>query len=217
MHFLSWISTVIFACVAWSSAIETPHFDLQKNQDSSPSPDHGTVATCKRIRVLEKLTNAAQAQKFNFEVMVADDKLSQQEIDWIMSDAGPLASELRDLKSNATLTAQCGVIIAHKQAVADCTKFDKLEKLVELANNKTAYNEHLAGETLNNKQIDQLHKNMEEATVKLQKERTNTTLVTLCNAEPGLRSHGANVAEKQQDGSIGSGEFKYYSFWDCSY
>ena len=64
-----------------------------------------------------------------------------------------------------------------------------------------------AADGLNKKQVDQLHKNMEEAAVKLQEVRTNTTLITLCNAEPGLRSHGANVAEKQEDGSIGSGEF----------
>lgn len=163
------------------------------------------------MQVLEKLTNAATSQKFNFEVMVAEDNLSQQEIDWIVSDAGPLATELRDLKSNATLTTQCGAINAHKNAVADCTKLDKLERLVELANNKTAYNEHLAGEILNKKQVDQLHKNMEEAAVKLQEVRTNTTLITLCNAEPDLRSHGANVAEKQEDGSIGSGEFQCHS------
>jgi hypothetical protein len=211
MRFFSCISTILLSCVALSSAAEIPHFDLQRNQDDSSSPDFSTVARCKRMQVLEKLINAAESQKFNFEVMVAEDNLSQQEIDWVMSDAGPLATELRDFKSNTTLTAQCEVINVHKKAVADCTKLDKLERLVELANNKTAYDEHLAGEILNKKQVDQLHKNMEEAAVKLQELRTNTTLVTLCNVEPGLRSHGANVAEKQQDGSIGSGESQCYS------
>jgi hypothetical protein len=200
----------LLAHIATSSAHpQLPRFNLQ--QTESATLDHATLKTCDRMRALEKLTNTAETEKFNFDVMVAEDNMSQEEINFIVSDSGPLASELRKLKANTTLTAQCAVLGAHQDAVAQCTSLGKLEKLAELASNKTAYNEHLAGEILNSKQVDQLQKNMEQAELKLQKLRTNSTLIILCNTEPGLRptNHG-DAGMAQQQGSaetIANGEY----------
>ncbi|KAF1360919.1 hypothetical protein EJ07DRAFT_177021 [Lizonia empirigonia] len=69
-----------------------------------------------------------------------------------------------------------------------------------MANNKTAYDEHLAGELLNKKQVEQLKKNMEGAEIKLQELCSNSTLVKLCTNEVGLQQNGAS---EQQVGDIG--------------
>ncbi|KAJ4349115.1 hypothetical protein N0V95_004857 [Ascochyta clinopodiicola] len=138
------------------------------------------------------------ANQTNLDAMLASRKLTQEQIDYIETKKDAINSELQELSSNTTLTAECGVIDAHRKAVRDCKKLDKLENLAELAKNKTAYDEHLAGEVLNKKQTEQLKQNMEDAELKLQKLRSNSTLVKLCTDEVGLRQNGA-VGQQAED------------------
>ncbi|KAJ4329849.1 hypothetical protein N0V87_010513 [Didymella glomerata] len=141
------------------------------------------------------------ANQTRLDTLLAEKKLTQEQVDNILSKKDAINTELQQLSSNSTLTAECGVINAHRKVVKGCRKLDKLEKLVELANNKTAYDEHLAGEILNQKQTEQLKKNMETAELKLQELRNNGTLVELCTNEIGLRQNGA--AGHQAGGDIG--------------
>ncbi|KAJ4392736.1 hypothetical protein N0V91_011287 [Didymella pomorum] len=141
------------------------------------------------------------ANQTRLDGLLANKKLTQTQVDDILSKKDSINAELQQLSSNSTLTAECGVITAHRKVIKGCKKLDKLEKLVGLANNKTAYDEHLAGEILNQKQIEQLKKNMETAELKLQELRSNSTLVELCTNEIGLRQNGA--AGQQAGGNIG--------------
>jgi hypothetical protein len=136
--------------------------------------------------------------------LLAEKKVTQDQVDYIEARKDAINSELQELGSNTTLTTECDTIDAHRKAVRDCKKLDKLEKLAELASNKTAYNEHLAGEVLNQKQMEQLQKNMEDAEIKLQELRSNNTLVKLCTEEIGLQQ---NSAVGQQGGAIGDGQY----------
>ncbi|KAF3006798.1 hypothetical protein E8E13_010373 [Curvularia kusanoi] len=131
--------------------------------------------------------------------LLAEKKITQAQVDDMEKKKDAVNTELEALNSNTTVAAECGSINAHHQAVKDCQRMDKLEKLTNLANNKTAYNEHLAGELLNQKQTEQLKKNMETAELKLQELRSNSTLVALCTNEIGLRQNGAS----HQLGDIG--------------
>ncbi|KAJ4374664.1 hypothetical protein N0V86_007537 [Didymella sp. IMI 355093] len=137
------------------------------------------------------------------DTLLADKKLTQEQVDNLVSRKDAINAELQELSSNATLATECGVIDAHREVVKGCKKLDKLERLAELVNNKTAYDEHLAGEILNQKQTEQLKKNMEDAEIKLQELRSNSTLVELCMNEIGSRQNG--VAGHQADGDIGEG------------
>ncbi|KAF3038305.1 hypothetical protein E8E12_005180 [Didymella heteroderae] len=141
------------------------------------------------------------ANQTRLDALLADKKLAQEQVDNILSKVDAVNAELQQLRSNGTLTAECGVINAHVKVVKGCKKLDKLEKLVKLANNKTAYDEHLAGEILNQKQTEQLKKNMETAELKLQELRNNSTLIDLCTNEIRLRQNGA--AGHQAGGDIG--------------
>jgi len=194
----------ISALVATSYAIpQLPHFALQQTSSADASSAEGSVkGTCKRIAALTNLSNMA-ANQTRLDTLLASKKLTQEQVDNILSKKDAINAELQQLSSNSTLTAECGVINAHRKVVEGCNKLDKLEKLVELANNKTAYDEHLAGEILNQKQTEQLKKNMETAELKLQELRSNSTLVELCTNEVGLRQNGA--AEHQAGGDIGQG------------
>lgn len=203
MRSYSWLvvlATLVATSHAWPAL---PHFELQQASKANAASTQGSVqGTCKRIFALRKLSDMA-ANQTSLDAMLADKKLSQEQVDYIESKKDAINSELQELISNTTLTAECGAIDAHRKAVRDCKKLDKLEKLVELANNKTAYDEHLAGKLLNQKQTDQLKKNMENAEIQLQKLRSNSTLVNLCTNEVGLPQNGA---VGQQAGDIGEGE-----------
>lgn len=194
----------ISAFVATSYAgSELPHFELQQASSADANPEDRSVkGACKRIAALTDLSTMA-ANQTRLDTLLADKKLTQEQVDNILSKSDAINAELRQLSSNTTLSAECGVINAHRKVVKGCQKLDKLEKLVELANNKTAYNEHLAGEILNQKQTEQLKKNMETAELELQELRDNSTLVELCTNEIGLRQGG--VAEQQAGGNIGEG------------
>lgn len=194
----------ISALVATSCARpELPHFELQQASSADAnSAERSVQGTCKRMAALTNLSTMA-ANQTRLETLLAEKKLTQEQVDNILSKKDAINAELQQLSSNSTLTAECGVINAHRKVVKGCRKLDKLEKLVELANNKTAYDEHLAGEILNQKQTEQLKKNMETAELKLQELRNNGTLVELCTNEIGLRQNGA--AGHQAGGDIGEG------------
>ncbi|UPX12800.1 uncharacterized protein EKO05_0003337 [Ascochyta rabiei] len=191
------LAALVTTSYAWP---ELPHFELQQvDHANAASTQRSVQGTCKRIAALTNLSNMA-ANQTNLDAMLASQKLTQDEIDYIKTKIDAINSELQKLNSNTTLAAECGVANAHRKAAQDCKKLDKLEKLVELANNKTAYDEHLAGEVLNQKQTEQLKQNMEDAELKLQALRSNSTLVNMCTNEVGLRQNGA---VGQQAGDIG--------------
>ncbi|KAF2628255.1 hypothetical protein BU25DRAFT_421236 [Macroventuria anomochaeta] len=200
MRSYSWL-VVISAFIASSHAWpEPPHFELQQTENTNAASAHRSVqGTCKRIAALTNLSNMV-ANQTRMDTLLADRKLTQEQVDYMETKKDAIKSELQRLSSNTTLVAECDVINAHSKAVKDCKKLDKLEKLAELANNKTAYDEHLAGEILNQKQTEQLKKNMEDAEIKLQELRSNSTLIGLCTDEIGLRQDGA---AGQQAGDIG--------------
>lgn len=202
MRSCRWLFT-LFALVTTSRAwLEPPHFELQQADKADAASRHRSVqGTCKRISALTKLSSMAANQTV-LDSMLADKKLTQEQVDYIETKKDAINSELQELSSNATLLAECGVISAHRKAVRDCKQLDKLERLAELANNKTAYEEHLAGEVLNEKQVERLKKNMEDAEVKLQKLRSNSTLIELCTNGTGLQQNGV---VGQQGGNIGEG------------
>ncbi|KAJ4324626.1 hypothetical protein N0V94_001196 [Neodidymelliopsis sp. IMI 364377] len=193
------ICTIVVTSHAWPTL---PHFELQQAGNANAnanSVQRSIQGTCKRIVMLKNLSNMATNQTL-LDDLLAEKKLTQDQVDYIEARKDAINFELQELSSNATLTTECETIDAHREAVRDCKKLDKLEKLAELASNKTAYNEHLAGEVLNQKQMEQLQKNMEDAEIKLQELRSNNTLVKLCTEEIGLQQ---NSAVGQQDGAIG--------------
>lgn len=194
----------IFTLVATSYARpELPHFELQQASSADTNSDGRSVrGMCRHIASLTNLSNTA-ANQTRIDALLASKKLSQEQVDDILSKKDAINAELQELSTNTTLTAECGVINAHREVVKSCRKLDKVQKLVELANNKTAYDEHLAGEILNMKQTEQLKKNMESAELKLQELRSNSTLIELCTNEIGLRQTGA--AGQQAGGDIGEG------------
>lgn len=202
MRSYGWL-VAIFALAATSHAWpEPPHFELQQaDKADTTSKQRSTQGTCKRISALAKLSSMA-ANQTALDSMLADKRLTQEQVDYIETKKDAINSELQELSLDTTLLAECGIINAHRKAMRDCKKLGKLEKLTELANNKTAYDEHLAGEVLNQKQVERLKKNMEDAEIKLQKLRSNSTLVELCANGIGLQQNGA---VGQQVGNIGEG------------
>lgn len=202
MYLHDWIIALGVLTTAIHAWPELPHFELQQaGAANSGSAQQSIKGTCKRIAALTNLSSMA-ANQTSLDAMLADKKITQEQVDYLETTKDAINAELQDLNSNTTLTAECGTLNAHRKAVKDCKRLDKLEKLVELANNKTAYDEHLAGELLNQKQTEQLKKNMEDAEIRLQQMRGNGTLVKLCTNEIGLQQNGA---AGQPAGDIGDG------------
>ena len=191
-------SSLLATTYAWP---QLPHFELQETSVTDvTTAQRALKGTCKRIEALTRLSNMAGNQT-HLDQLLAEQRLTQAQVDDIENKKDAVNAELQALVANATVVTECGSINAHHQAVKDCKKLDKLEKLTNLANNKTAYDEHLAGELLNQKQTEQLKKNMETAEINLQKMRSNSTLVALCTKEVGLRQNGAS----HELGDIGEG------------
>lgn len=202
MRSYRWLVALVLLITTSYAWPELPHFKLQQAGNTNAASVPGsTLGSCKRINALMMLSNMAANQTI-IDAMLADKKLTQEQVDYIEDKRDTINSELQKLSSNATLTSECDAINAHQKAVKDCKKLYRLEKLVEMANNKTTYNEHLASELLNQKQMEQLKKNMEDAEIKLQELGSNSTLVTLCTSGVGLQENGG---VRQQIGDIGEG------------
>lgn len=199
MHAFGWfvaISSLLASSQAWT---ELPHFELEETIGADTALVQRYVkGTCRRIAALTNLSNMAANQTL-LDELLSERKISKAQVDDIKQRKDDINAELQTLNSNATLAAECGAVNAHRQAVKDCKRLAKLEQLAELAKNKTAYDEHLAGELLNQKQTEQLKKNMETAEIKLQEMRSNSTLVEVCTTDVALQRNGA----ASQHGGIG--------------
>lgn len=151
MHSYGWLIAIFIVFMTAYASPTLPHFELQQNSEANaPLAKRSVQSTCKRIAVLTTLLNTAINQT-SLDAMLADNRLTQEQVDYIETKDNAINSELQELSSNTTLIAECDAIIAHQKTVKDCKRLDKLGKLVKLANNKTAYDEHLTGELLNQK------------------------------------------------------------------
>lgn len=203
MRFLIFLLVVLCCTVesfAWPQNLplgDVPPNNPPATNNTQPTNNNpSTRKSCKRIRVLTFLNNVVTNQTA-MDKLVSKSKFTQDQLDYLKSKKTELAAQLEALTSNSTLTAACDAMNAQRAAAKKCKKIKKLEKLVALANNQTAYNEHLAAEVLNPKQIEQLQKNLEDAQVKLQRLRSNSTLMRLC---------AGDIGGLQQNGAIGVGK-----------
>lgn len=197
MRSFNLLATLFITLIATSNARPgAVHFETRQDYSSQGDAIQGF---CKRIRALTMFANMVTNQT-TFNDIVAQSHLNQEQIEFIKTQTTKFVAELDSLTSNTTLTGRCEIINAHNEVVKQCKKLTKLERSTELANNQTALNEHLAGETLNQKQVEQLKKNMESAEINLQEMRGNSTLIRLCTSEIELQQNEA----LQQDGTIGN-------------
>jgi hypothetical protein len=180
------IFILLFALVATSHAwLHGSPLEARRHDDNATAL--GIEKTCKRIEVLTKLNDLANNQTA-LDAMLTESKLAQARIDWIKRKSVETATELDILTANATLTAECDTISAQRDASMECRKLMKLEKLVDLANNHAGTT---AVDMLGKDQKDRLQKKLEKAELKLQKLKSNTTLMDLCANDVDLQQNGA--------------------------
>lgn len=147
---------------------------------SSVAPnDMGIRNSCGRIRALTLLNNFAH-NRTALDAMLANGAYDQRQIDYIKIQATDITSELTSLTSNATLTGQCNILDARRKVAGQCNHMKRLQRLAKLVNNQTAWDEHLAKEILNKKQLEDLRKNIANAKGRLKELKGNSTLVGLC-------------------------------------
>jgi hypothetical protein len=182
MHFSILLLALVVTSHAWMhvSPLEARRHD---DNDTATSIDK----VCKRIEVLTRL-NVIAINQFALNDMPADGKLAQARIDWIKSKSAEISAELDTLTANSTLTAECDTINAQRDAAKECKQIQKLEKLVDLANNQTA---QTAPGLLSQDLKIRLQQKLEKAELKLQELKSNSTLMGLCANDVSLQQNGA--------------------------
>lgn len=157
--------------------------------------DVPVAKTCKQMRALKAFVNMAQNET-KLESMQEKGKFDEQQVKWIKLNTPGFVAQLESLESNQTLVNTCTQIKAQQKVARKCKQVTKLEKLAELARNETAYNEHLASEVLNQKQVEWLNKKMAKAEGRLQKLKSNNTLMGMCTNGTFLEQTAALTKRK---------------------
>jgi hypothetical protein len=197
MHAISFFATLLLAFITTSCAWSP--IETRQNADAAtPSVNNEIQKTCHHIRALRHLTALANNQT-ELDTLLAEGLYTASQEAYIKSRAAASASELATLTSNTTLTSECDILNARRAVRKQCRRLSRLEQLTELANNQTAYNEFLAADTFNKKQVEDLLRDMETAEIELQMLRENATLITTCTREPELNDGGISMGEYRID------------------
>lgn len=169
-----------------------------------------TRRTCKKIQALTALSALATNQT-QLDRLFAKGKMNEERRKWLMSEASNISLQLQTLTSNTTLVTECTTINAQRKDAARCRRLKKLEKLVSLANNHTALDEHLGNEILNPKQADELRRNLKEAPAKLESLKRNETLVAFC------MGNNSSAVNAPLSGVIGNGKALSRCLFGCAF
>jgi len=154
---------------------------------------NGTSADfeCAELSKLTKLTSLANNATALSELETKHN-LTAAEISKIKESAANATTKLTKLQSNTTLTAQCAVVDAHQKVVKECKEMSKLMKLTSLVNNATAMSELETKHNLTASEISKIKEGAANATTKLTKLQSNTTLVAACSTIKATKTNGTS-------------------------
>lgn len=164
--------------------------DTDGNGDGNGDP---TKRACKTMAKLTKLTELA-ANQTALDAKVANGKLTAAEVEEIKAKAATATTELQTMQSNSTLAQECATISAHQAVVKSCKQMNKLQKLINVANNQTAIDALVSKKGLNDTEVAKLKEKAANATTKLTEMQANTTLTDLCaqeQSQKGVSNGGA--------------------------
>lgn len=197
MHLFTVFTSLFFFLLATSYALpQTLPVAAEALRNDTTTPASVSIEKgCGRVRALENLNKLANNQTA-LDAMATHGKIAQGRADWIKNNNDKIVAKLDALKSNATLMAGCDIINAKIDLSRRCAKLQKLQKLVDLAQDEKALLNSTAGDFLTDDQKDRLRQKADQVQLKLQKLKSNGTLTKLC----------ANDVTLQQNGVIGMRE-----------
>ena len=202
MRFFILIITSFFALIV-ASKVPPSELSVQRLQNGDTSislRDANINQTCRRLRTLTQLNKIANNDTL-LGMMNMRSKLAQQRIDWIKRNSAGITAKLDELTCNSTLTAECDTISAQRETARQCKALQTLERLVNATNGQIDFDGGPVTDFLSDEQKQKLEHNFEKAELKLQKLRSNATLMGLCGEDVMF----------QQDGAIGNRKSFFYS------
>jgi len=154
---------------------------------------NGTSADfeCAELSKLTKLTKLANNATALSELETKHN-LTAAEVAKIKESAANATTKLTTLQSNTTLTTQCAVVDAHAKVMKECKEMSQLMKLSSLVNNATAMSELESKHNLTAAEISKIKEGAANATMKLTKLQSNTTLVAACSAIKTTKSNSTS-------------------------
>jgi len=192
MHLSTVLTSVFFFCFFVTSHAlpqTLPAAAEALRDDTTPTESISIEKGCGQVRALENLNKLANNQTA-LDAMATHGKIAQGRADWIKSNNDKIVAKLNALKSNSTLMAGCDIINAQLDLSRRCAKLQKLQKLVDLAQDEKTLLNSTAGDFLTQDQKDRLRQKADQVQLKLQKLKSNSTLTKLCADDISLQQNG---------------------------
>jgi hypothetical protein len=98
----------------------------------------------------------------------------------LKASAANATTRLTELQSNSTLTSQCAIVDAGEKLKGQCKEMKSLTKLMDVAGNATALSEMATKKNWTDAEMAKFKAHAANATMKLTKLTSNTTLVAAC-------------------------------------
>lgn len=134
---------------------------------------------CAKMQKLEHVIDLVNNQT-KFDAFQKKHNLTQVEVDRLKNETAQDQTMLKTLQANATLVQECAVVEANQMLKRQCHEMAALTELVALSKNNTALQEFEAKHNKSAAWVAAFMERAANASTKLSKLQSNTTLVNAC-------------------------------------
>lgn len=127
-------------------------------------------------RLVDLVNNATKLTELETKHNLTADKITR-----LKDSAANATTRLTELQSNTTLVSQCAIVDAGEKLKGQCKQMKMLTKMMDVAANATALSEMATKRGWTDAQTTKFKARAANATMKLDKLKSNTTLVDACS------------------------------------
>ncbi|TID18731.1 HET-domain-containing protein [Venturia nashicola] len=182
-----------------SAAMNGKQGEISGSKTKNSTHGNSEEKQCSELSRLTKLVNlvnnATKLTELETKHNMTADKITK-----LKASAANATSRLTELQSNTTLTSQCAVVDAGQKLKGQCKEIKMLTNMMDVAGNTTALSEMATKKNWTDAQVTKFKARAANATTKLNKLKSNSTLVNACAT---IKKSSSSVSQSAKSNGVG--------------
>ncbi|QDS77435.1 hypothetical protein FKW77_006691 [Venturia effusa] len=181
---------------------KTEEGSTHDNSDKTEKKENKKCHEMSRLTSLVNLVN--NATKLN--ELETKHNLTAAKITELKAKAANATTRLTELQSNTTLTSHCAIVDAGQKLMRQCKQMKMLTNLMAVADNATALSEMAVKKQWSAEETAKFKAHAANATAKLTKLQSNTTLVNACETikKTAKNQNSASISQSDAGRLVGN-------------
>ncbi|KAE9968086.1 hypothetical protein EG328_004169 [Venturia inaequalis] len=181
------------------AAMDGKHGQIGGSKTKNSTHGNSEKKQCSELSRLTKLVdlvnNSTKLTELETKHNMTADKITK-----LKDSAAKATTRLTELQSNTTLTSQCAIVNAGDKLQGQCKEMKMLTKMMDVAGNATALSEMAAKKNWTDAETDKFKAHAANATMKLNKLKSNTTLVDACAT---VKKGSSSASQSEKSNGVG--------------